>query len=470
MNSRRVFNDLKIVNYNSVDSHVTSLMADVLDKYADYIKFLSVCNTELPESQLIEMLNKLKNLETLTFYDVTYNSTEKDDVQLNLPQLKSFTMQLCNLIIPRTIFRIPDNTLERLSINNCILDQRSVGRILTGQQRIKELEFDPYYVDSSLMATLQLSKLKLMSKRNAISILKNQPNLLSLDLAKAHINDDEFLQICKAKRLKSLNLWVDRISYEILDNLMDLKELSELSLNYDRLEVEYVFKLCTIFLPTVTTLKIEFPKLKILPENFIAIAVNCPNIRHLFIKCQSIGVIGILLQHFKNLRTLTFGCDSDSVKVVNFPINDIVNHNLHELHIYDTPFNNPARDQFQSTLTLISLMKNSLPNLAKLKVFNILSLNASFFQEILGGDNKISYIDVDDISDNFHVDEHFMRNIVRENGEKLIYLKLSKVVVKIDEDTIKRLLGSHRFAYISCKEWRNELILNNCKWNQTEEN
>lgn len=444
---------------------MTQAMIDVLDKFGDDIKFLSVCNSELPESQLIEMLNKLKNLEKLSFYDVTYNSTEKDEVKLNLPQLKSFEIQLCNLIIPRTIFRIPDNTLEYLSINNCILDQRSVGRILSAQKKIKILEFDPYYVEPHIMAKLELTRLKLMSKRNVIPILCNQGNLQSLDLAKAHISDDEFLLICKMKKLKSLKLWVDRISYDILDNLVDLKELKELSLNYDRLEVEYVIKLCTIYLPTIKTLKIEFPKLKILSENFIAIAVNCPNINHLFIKCQSIGVIGAILQNFKNLKSLSFGCDSDSVKVVNFAVNDIVNDNLSKLHIYDTPFNNPAKDQFQSTLTLINLIKNSLPNLEKLKVTNILSLNTSFFHEILNGDNKLSYLDVDDISVNFHVDEHFMKNIMRVNGEKLNYIKLSKVVVKIDEDAIRHHLGCHRFDYVHCKEWRNEVILENFKWN-----
>lgn len=468
MNSRRDFDELKIINYKSIDDHVTRKMLAILEKYEEEIKHVNVYNSELTESQMIEMLNKFKNLETLSFYDVTYNSTESDDVELKLSNLKSFEMQLCNLIIPRTILRVPGNSLEHLSINNCILDQRTVGRILTAQKTLRALEFDPYYVEPNLMADLQLRKLKLMSKRNVIPILKNQQNLLSLDLARAHISDDEFLQICKMKKLKSLKLWVDRISYEILDNLIHLNELEELSLNYDRLEIEYVIKVCTIFLPSITTLKIEFPKLKILQENFIAIAVNCPNIHHLFIKCQSIGVIGTILQNFKNLRTLAFGCDSDSVKVVNFPTNDIVNDNLHALHIYDTPFNNPAKDQFQSTLTLISLMKNSLPNLRKLKVSNILSLSASFFQEILSC-KKLSYIDIDDISDNFHIDEHFMKNIVREYGNKLVFLKLSKVVMKTDEETIKSILGCHRFDYINCREWRNELILRNCEWNLSDD-
>lgn len=464
INTGRYFDEINLLNLTTTESHVTKKMNEILDKFGSDIKVMSIHNSTLPESHLIEMLNHLENLEKLDFYDVTYNSTEKDDIKLNLPQIKSFEMQLCNLIIPRTLFRIPPNTLECLSIHNCVLDKRSISQILDSQKNLKVIEFDPYCVDANLMAPLQLKKLTLLSKRNAISIIKTQPHLKYLNLTRALIGDDEFLDICKMRHLESLELWVDIISYEILDNLMNLRNLKELSVSYDRLVVEYMTKLSTIFLPNITKLKIEFPKLKIHPEHFIAISVNCPNIQHLVIKCQSIGVIGTILQYFRNIKTLSFDCDSDSVKVVNFPFNHIVNENLLELYIHDAPYNNPSKDQFQSSLTLMGLIKNSLPNLEKLKIENVLSLNTQFFEEILGGNNELTHIHVDDISDNFHFDENFCKNILRTHGRKLTYLKLSKVVVKIDEEKVKHLLGSYRFAYVNCKEWRNEVTLRNCKW------
>lgn len=456
---------MMILNFSSTESHVTTTMSDILEKFGCDIKKLSMHNSTLPETNLIEMLNRLENLESLEFIDVSYNSTAKDGLKLNLCKLKSFEMQLCNLIIPRTIFRLPNSTLERLKILNCVLDKESISRILGSQTNIKDLEFDPYYVDAKLMAPLQLRKLTLMSKRNAIAIMKTQPNLESLNLTKALIGDDDFLDICKMKKLQSLKLWVDVISYELLHNLRNLENLRELSVNYDRLVVEYVTTLSTIFHPHITKLTIEFPKLKIQPEHFIAISINFPNVQHLVVKCQSIGVIGIILQYFRNIKTLSFDCDSDSVKVVNFPIiDDVVNENLRELYIHDAPYNNPAKDQFQSTQTLTSLIKNSLPNLQKLKIENILALNSQILEEILCGNNKLTHVHVDDISDNFHFDEHFVRDIVRAHGGKLTYLKLRKVVVKIDEDMVKHLLKSHRFAYVNCKEWRNEVALRNCKW------
>lgn len=471
MNTARVFDEMLILNFKSTENHVMSVMTDILDKFGYDIKKMSVHNSTLPESHLIEMLNKLEYLEMLEFYDVTYCSTANDDLKLNLNMLKSFEMQLCNLIIPRTIFRLPKNTLERLKIQNCVLDKESITRILASQTNLKDLEFDPYYVDAKLMAPLQLRKLTLMSKRNAIAIMKTQPNLESLNLTRALIGDDDFLAICKMKKLQTLKLWVDIISYEILHNLRNLENLRELSVNYDRLVVEYVTTLSIIFHPHITKLEIEFPKLKIQPEHFVAISINFPNVQHLIVKCQSIGVIGIILQYFRNIKTLSFDCDSDSVKVVNFPINDdIVNRNLRELYIQDAPYNNLAKDQFQSTQTLTSLIKNSLPNLEKLKIENILALNSHFFEEILDGNNKLSHVHVDDISDNFHFDERFVKDILQEHGRKLTYLKLRRVVVKIDEDMVKHLLKSHRFAYVNCKEWRNEVTLKNCKWNLADNN
>jgi hypothetical protein len=461
MNSSRFFDEIKIVNFRCTENHVTQQMSDILDKFGSDVQTLSIHNSIMGEGLMIELLNKFDKLDKLEFYDVSYSSTEKDDVKLMLSQLRHFNMQLCNFIIPRTIFRFPIDVLQSLTINNCVLDKGSMSKILSSQKSLKTLEFDPYNVDANFMAPLQLQNLTLLSKRNVIPIVKTQPNLNSLHLARALISDDEFLHICKMSQLQSLELWVDIISYDILDNLMSLKRLKRLSLSYARLVFEYVIKISTIFLPTIKHLEIEFPRLKMQPEHFIGIATNCPNVEHLVIKCQSIGVIGTIIQHFRCLRTLSFGCDSDSVKVVNFSIDDIVNTNLAELNIYDASFNNPAREQFQSSRTLTSLVKKCLPNLVKLRMENILSLNAQFFDEILR--TKLSHLDVNDISDNFHFDEHFVRNILRDC--KLTYLKLSKVLVRINEEDVRRILGCHRFAYVSCKEWRNEVVLRNCKWN-----
>lgn len=465
--SRRLFDDIKLMDLKSNDNHVTERLKRIFTKFGDDVTEISVANSKLPECHFIELLSLHPNVEVLSIYDVNFSTTEKDNVELNLPNLKSFKIQLCNFIIPRTLFRLPNDTLQHLSINNCILDQQTIGKILSNQRQLKELEFDPYYVDPTLMSDLKLTKLKLMSKRHVIPILNGQCNLVSLDLSKAHIGDSEFLAICKMKQLQSLKLWIDSIAWENLENLMNLNQLNELALSYERLEVEYVIMLSKLPLPTITSLKIEFPKLKMLTENFIAIAINCPRIKNLIIKGQSIGVIGTIVQYFKNLEMLRFECDSDSVKVVNFPIDNIFNESLRELYISDNQFNNPAKEHFQSSSAIIGLIMLAMPNLEKFKIVNSVSFDLHDLSDILECNKKLTFICIDDITVNLVFDENFLAVLTRA-GKNLNYFELNKISIAIDEHSMRQIMD-HQFAYISCKEWKNQVILRNCQWNSIDE-
>jgi hypothetical protein len=466
VNSRRIFNDVKLMDIRSNESHVTPRMREIFIKFGSDLEKISIFNSKLPESQFIDMLGMNQNAKVLNLYDVDFSTTEKDNVELNLPNLRALKTQLCNFIIPRIIFRLPNDTLEQLSINNCILDQPTIGKILRNQQSIKQLEFDPYHVDPTLMAKLRLERLKLMSKRHVTQILSQQHQLVSLDLAKAHIGDSEFMEICRMKQLRSLRLWIDRIAWENLENLMQLSALTELSLNYDRLEVEYVTMLSKLPLPTITTLKIEFPKLKMLTENFIAISINCPSIKNLVINGQSVGVIGTIVQYFRNLETLNFECDSDSVKVVNFPTVNILNERLKCLRIFDNPFNNPAKEQFQSSSTLISLIAQSMPNLEQLEVVNTISLDTDGLSNVLACNRKLTQLRIDDIAVNVNFDKS-MADVLKRSGGNLDYFEFSKIAVGIDESSLRQIMGN-QFAFVSCREWRNQVILRNCQWSSIE--
>jgi hypothetical protein len=447
------------MDVRSSASHVTERMSEIFTKFGCGIKKISFYNSKLAESQFIDILSMNRNVQSLHLYDVDFSTTEKDNVELNLLNLKTFKTQLCNFIIPRIIFRLPRDTLQQLSINNCILDQQTISKILRNQQTIKQLEIDPYHADPTLMTKLKLERLKLMSKRHVVQILRGQQQLVSLDLAKAHISDSEFTEICRMKQLKSLRLWIDRISWEILDNLMQLSALNELSLNYDRLEVEYVTMLSKLPLPTIATLKIEFPKLKMLAENFIGISINCPNVKTLVIKGQSVGVLGTIVQYFRNLETLDFECDSDSVKVTNFSVDGVCNECLRNLRIYDNQFNNPAREQFQSASTLISLIAQSMPNLETLEAVNTISFGLDDLSNILASNGKLSELLIEDISVNLEFDKS-MVEALKLSAARLDYCEFNKIAIRIDEESARQIIGN-KFAYVSVKEWRNQVILRN---------
>jgi hypothetical protein len=268
--------------------------------------------------------------------------------------------------------------------------------------------------------------------------------------------------------LKILKLWIDRISCDLIGNIEKLSKLQELALNYERLEVEYIAIISKLCLSSLQTLKIEFPKLKIFAENFIAISMNCPNVSKLIINGQSIGVIGTIIEYFKHLQSLIFECDSDSVKVVNFPVNGFVNENLKELHLYDNQFNNPAKEHFQSTMSILSLINNAVPNLERLRLKNIISLDIEALNMIFESKPKLSHVHVDDIAINITIDAHYVETL-KQVAQNLNYIELNKVLLDIDEDLIAQIMDN-KFAYVNCKKWRNEITLRNVMWNTHDEN
>lgn len=373
MNTKRIFRDVKLVNFRSPDHHVSRRIEDVFGKISFKIKSLEIASSVLLEAEVIKLLNIISSVEEISFYDVEFIDQDESNEaveDLNLSKLKKFKFHLCNVKIPRILLRLPPCVLESLSIENCILGKETLRLIFDSQRSIRELEFDPYYVDPSSMEHLKLSKIKLMCNRHVASLLRSQRQTLhSLDLSKAHIGDNEFLKVCKLQNLKGLKLWIDRVSWENLENLVKLRSLNELHLNYDRLEVEYMRNVSRIRLSSVQRLKIKFPRLKIPPENFKEMSLNMPNIKHLNISNQSIGVIGALIDNFRNLETLIIGCDSDSPEVVDFAVSGTRHDKLKDLCVYSSYADQKT---LKCTNTILDIINTSMKNLEKLKLQNVM--------------------------------------------------------------------------------------------------
>ena len=139
INTGRIFDEIKMMNLKSDENHVTERLRRILEKFHQGIKVISIYNSKLPESQFIELLGMHLNLKRLLLYDVSFNATEKDNVELYLPNLRSLNIQLCNIIISRTILRIPNDTLYYLSINNLVLDIQTLRKILSKLKQVKKL-------------------------------------------------------------------------------------------------------------------------------------------------------------------------------------------------------------------------------------------------------------------------------------------------------------------------------------------
>lgn len=406
------------------------------------------------------MLNVLQSLEQITFYDIELVGNESEE-NLQLEHLREFNFHLCNVKIPNLVLKLPSNVLSSLTIENCILKKEKLREIFENQRDINQLYFDPYYVDPASMEHLRLQEMKLMCNRNVSTILSNQhENLTSLDLSRAHIGDNEFLETCKLNKLRSLKLWIDRVSWELLGNIENLKALTELSINYDRLEVEYMRNLSRIRLPNLKRLKVKFPRLKILPDNFIELSRNMPQLRYFNISNQSIGVLGVLIETFKNLETLIIGCDSDSPEVVEFPINNVQNQKLKELCIYSTFANQKALKCSQSILEIFS---KSLVKLEKLKLSNIISLRSQHVRDVLADHANFTHLLVESNHDSDTCfDENFLQ-VLKDKGAKLKYFQMRGTEISVHKKQLERAFRN-QFSYVNIKPWKNQICLRDCKW------
>ncbi|CRK91355.1 CLUMA_CG005028, isoform A [Clunio marinus] len=459
MNTKRTFNHIKIVNCRSLDHHVILRIKEVLGKFEEKVKTFEINSSTFHENEVVDILNELQNVENIIFYDLEYSSTDESNGILKLNNLQKFSFHLCNVKIPDIVLKLPDSTVQSLVIENCILKHQTLEKIFGNQGNIRELEFDPYYVKPQSMEHLKLRNVKLMCNRNVAALLKNQRGLENLDLSRAHISDSEFSIICTLDNLKCLKLWIDRVSCDILYNLRNLSKLNELMLNYDRLEIEYIRNISTIKIPSLRKLKIKFPRLKILSESFSEISLNMPNINYLNISNQSIGVLGTLIDSFKNLETLILGCDSDSPEVVDFPLNNVQHLKLKELCLHSSYVDQKT---FKCSNTILEIINHSLINLEKLKLRNVIALDCHQLERIFSSHQKLSHFFIITCNPEVEFNDDFVK-ILRNYHKQLNYFQSRGSKIKIHKKNLEKNFIKE-FSFVKIRPWESQIVLKNFKW------
>lgn len=457
MNTKRSFDCIKIVNLRHPSNHVISRFHEVFLKFSMEIKRLDIASSVLKENEVTALLLLLPKLEEVSFYDVEFSDFDSAFIGLHLHNLRKFSFSLCNVRIPEIICKLPSNVLQSISIENSILKGTTLQNIFEKQPSVQELAFDPYYVHPAAMEHLRLKKMKLMCNRNVAAILKSQSHLYSLDLSKAHIGDVEFLESCKIKSLSILKLWIDRVSWEILGNLVLLTNLRELHINYERLEIEYVRNISRIRMPSVETLKVKVPRLKITAESFLEMSLNMANVRHLTISNQSVGVLGNLVENFKNLETFVFGCDSDSSEVVDFTPGDFQHDKLRELCIYSSYENQKT---LKCTKSILHIVNSALKNLRKLKLQNVIALSADQFNELLRSHSHLSHFFIDHPDGEVEFDEPWL-DVFSENPHRLSFFQSRGANISVPRKVLEK---QFRGAFPVIKIKPKLIALRTCRW------
>lgn len=415
------------------------------------------------DSDLFSLMKTLTEVNELSLYDVEITETDSPIIDLRILHIRKIKFHLCNVKLPRAILpNLPKNVIQQLIIETCIVDERTLSTIFENQQNISALEFDPYYVHPSSIESLKLKNLKLMCNRNVKDILHSQQELTFLDLSRAHIGDEEFLRVCELYHLKQLKLWMDRITWEKLENLSRLSQISELSLSYDRLEVEYARILTNIRLPNLRILRLKFPRLKIAGEYLTDMSQNMPNIQHLYLSNQSISLICVVLEKFRNLDTLIVGCDSDSCEVVDFVTEKITHEKLKNLCI----FNRFDQKKLKCEKSLLEVIKN-IKSLEKLKLDNI-NINISvYFDQVFEFQEKLThFFYLNNSTSNTSYELKFDKQIselIRVKGQRLDYFHLNGCEISSHKNQLE-LEFREQFAMISIKPWRRQITMRNCKW------
>lgn len=438
---------------------------EIFSSFSTDVKTLEISSAVICERDVINLLNLLPNVETISFYDVEFLDCDEVDEKLNLQNLQLFRFHLCNKLIPEIVLRLPQGVLESLAIDHTILKQDVLSQIFELQRNITELEFDPYYVDPRTLEHLKLQKLKLSSNRHVVNLVKNQHHLQSLDLSKIRVSDNEFLEICNKLDLISLKLRIDLVSWEILENLNKLQTLKELHLEYGLLEVEYIRNVSRIRMTNLQRFKIMFPRLKITSVSFAEMALNMANIKHLHISYLSVGVIGSLVENFKNLETLVIGCDYDSSEVVDFPLNGVHHEKLKDVCIYRA---HTSQMTLKCTQTIVNILNSSVRNLERLKFRNVVSLSCEQFSDIFTNHEHLTHFLIDNPFGNVNsFDDAFVR-VLTESGKRLKYFQSRGAEITIHKKSLEKKFHKH-FSVINIKPLKKQIVLRNCKWEHADD-
>lgn len=467
LSSQRNFNAVKIVNLRHPSTHMIERVQNIFQKYQSDIKSIEFSSCTMRDYEFVSVLDVLPDVIELSLIDMEFSETDNPIIDSKtLRHISSIKFHLCNVKSPKAILpNISKNVIKNLIIETCIVDQKTLSTIFERQHEIQALEFDPYYVNSESLEHLKLRKLKLMCNRHVKDILKNQSRVASLDLSRAHIGDEEFHRVCELRHLEKLRLWIDRISWENLENLSRLKVITELSLNYDRLEVEYARILTNIQLLSLRKLRLKFPRLKISEECLVAMAQNMPNIQEFQLSNQSIGIVCAVLKNFQNLETFIVGCDSDSCEVVEFPIEAVDVEKFSHLKLRNLCIFNRFDDQkmFKCQKSLFEVIR-SLKNLKKLKLDNV---NLNISEEIPHILRKITHFSCsintkNKVCENIF-NEKFVELLQQVKGQRLQYFHLNGFEIFIHKSQLE-LDFREQFEMISIKPWRRQITMRNCKW------
>ena len=289
-----------------------------------------------------------------------------------LTLIDCFSMEEILELIPKeviTSFTVDIKNMNTLS--EFFLKQTNIKRLSTSIKN-NELGFTQPYNHLELQQ-LQIQYCHSASLPLLKNSIQNQPKLQSLELGNIGITDDIFHVICCLQELRVLKLSLNNLSTGVLWQIGQLKNLSELTIDYcyNNEVMEYIKDFSFVQNNNLHVLDIMA---KVSTEDLLRIRVNNPNLQTIIINVLGkLELNNDLAKNFNKLKVLKLFATDVDIKEGNYE-GLLSNPELKILHL---------QFPIDYTTDMLKKMSAMIPNLVDLKLKPIHKFTNELFNDIL---------------------------------------------------------------------------------------
>ena len=271
---------------------------------------------KMTTTEIVMILNFFTNLKTLRCNSWRIETDYYDEPveTLKLESLKSLSIIKCNEATTAFfITHLPVNSLTKLETDfyspSLILKNSGLNDL-----NISVDEISHNWVPVPLMhLQMRLQKYRNYNQPALLSILQQQPNLISLDVLSCNGifdgDDESFITMCSLKDLKVLKINIDDINQVVFkENFSKLDKLEELHIeavdgDYHSL-IDNIEELSNTRLEHLKILNIDVEHIGVPLNRIEHMGMNFPGLTHLTYKCERPLSIDIYLRNFRALTDL----------------------------------------------------------------------------------------------------------------------------------------------------------------------
>lgn len=384
------------------------------------LKCLQINNGSICPRDLNLLLSLVPNVENFILSDVKTKTNENikrtKPEDFDLQKLKSLTVKRCGRKIEELFLKIPIQLLKKFVSKTS--NQSFTNKIISLHPNLEELEIDMVgNFDVSISSLNVLRHLTIKSEPVdvapdiLISFLKNQNQLIGLDVSGIKINDDVLEEMTKKMRnLKVLKFIFDGLSGRQFMLLANLKNLTDLKIEFSEIDNDDFHKLCNIQCLKITQFSAVFYK-EMPSTDLTLLAQNNPQLECVsFYHCNK-EIVKIFLNYCKNIKSFEAIILKDSETIL-IPDTSLVSASLRKFKIV-----HPISCHTDMVLLLIT-------NCYNLTELDICIFNGSFIDEslksILMGMKHLKRLKLyycDKLTD-------YVLDLINEHGSKLEYVHI----------------------------------------------